>query len=263
MTSRSNVLLWTLSVLVLAFLWSPLLVILVVSFDTSNYLAFPPQGFTLDNYAAVLANRDFVSGFAISLVTGLIVSLVATTLGVLAALGIRRARGRAAGALSTFILSPLLMPSVVLGLALMLVFARLQLVDTRLGLVLAHTVITLPYAFRTVLASLETYNASSEDAARVLGARPFTVFRRVTLPLIRPGVASALVLGFLVSFDESVISLFVTGRQTRTLPVVLLNYIEVQADPVVAALSVVLVAISVVVMLIVNRIVGLRAAVRA
>ncbi|WP_150461841.1 ABC transporter permease [Nesterenkonia ebinurensis] len=263
MSKLSQWTLWPMSILVLLFLWSPMGVILIVSFDTSNYLAFPPQGFTWDNYIGVFENSDFIDAFVVSLSAGMGVALLATTAGTFAALGARSTDNRWVGLLSTFIMSPLLMPNIILGLAMMLVFARLQLLDTITVIVVAHTVITMPYAFRTTTASLQTYDSSSEAAARVLGASPFTVFRRVTLPLIRPGVVSALVLGFLISFDESVISLFITGRENPTLPVVLLNYIEMSADPVIAALSVLLVLMSALIMLLINKIFSLRAVVRA
>lgn len=260
---RRHTLLWPLALLGLVFLWLPILVIVVVSFDTSNYLAFPPAGFTLQNYLEVFQDQEFVDAFVLSTWMGLVVAMVSTGLGVTAALGARRLPARLSGAVSAFVLSPLLMPSVVLGLAMMLVYARIELLGTATGIMLAHVVITLPYTFRVVLASLETYDASSEDAARVLGAPPLTVFRRITLPLITPGVASALVLSFLVAFDESVIVLFISSRSTTTLPVALLQHVEVSADPVVAALSVILVLISAAVMVVVNSLFGLRRAVAA
>ncbi|KAB1664656.1 ABC transporter permease [Pseudoclavibacter sp. CFCC 13611] len=256
---------WTLRVLALIgylFLWSPLIVVVIISFDTSRFLAFPAQGFTFANYAKVFAEGDFLSGFLTSLLVGAIVAVAATACGTLAALALRR-RPRGSGAVIALLTSPLVVPHVVLGLALLMVFSQWRLTDSVWGIVLAHAVITLPYTFRSVMASLETADVSSENAARVLGAGPLTVVRRVTLPLLRPGVTAALIFGFLVSFDESVISLFISGRHTTTLPVELLNYVEVKADPTVAALSVLLVLLSIIVMVVVNRILDVRKVLRA
>jgi putative spermidine/putrescine transport system permease protein len=175
-------------VAIFAFLWLPILVIFVVSFDTSTFLRFPPQGFTLDAYATVFSTPAFVNGLWTSLIIAVFATAITLVVSTAAALVFTRARFRGAGAAQAFFLSPLLVPNIVLGLALLLFFAPLGLTDGYLGLVLAHVVLCIPYAVRTITVSLTTVDVSSEDAARVLGASRFVTFRRVTLPLIRPGI---------------------------------------------------------------------------
>lgn len=235
------------------FLLAPLIVVLVVSFDTSPFLTFPPKGFSFQSYVGVLHNEAFLRGFQVSLVVGLVVTVLATGLGVAAALALTRHRFAGRGAAAGFFVSPLLMPHVVLGLALLLLLGPAGLTATYPGLVLAHLGITVPYVIRTVVASLSTADTRCEEAARVLGADAFTTFRRVTLPLIRPGVLAGAVISFLISFDEAVISMFITGPATSTLPVELMHYVEYRTDPQVAALSVCLVVISVVAVVLVER----------
>jgi len=241
------------------FLLAPIVVVLVVSFDNRPYLSFPPQSWSLDSYRQVLQNQSFLKAFHVSLVVGAIAALLSLAAGVGVALALRRpARGR--DAVQALFMSPLLVPNIVLGVALLLVLSSLGLLDSYLGLVLAHVGITLPYVVRTVSLSLKSVDARCEEAALTLGAPPRVVFWRVTLPLIRPGVIAGGVIAFLISFDEAVISLFVTGTRTSTLPVEVYRYIEYRTDPQVAALSALLIAVSVVVVLLVERLLGLRRA---
>lgn len=244
------------------FLLAPILVVLVVSFDTSPYLAFPPTGFSFHSYALVFSNDGFLRGFQVSVVVGLVVAVLATVIGTLASLALVRRRFRGRGAMGALFLSPLLVPHVVLALALLLLFSPVRLTDTYPGLVLAHLGITIPYTIRTVSASLATADTRCEEAARVLGAGPFTTFRRVTLPLIRPGLVAGAVTSFLISFDEAVISLFVTGSRVSPLPVQILKYVQYRTDPQVAALSVYVILLSVLVVVVVERTLGLRRVLR-
>jgi putative spermidine/putrescine transport system permease protein len=249
--------------LVYAFLWLPILVIVVVSFDTSTFLRFPPRSFSLNSYAVVFQTPEFTSGLASSLIIAVIATALTLLLATLAALAFVRFPFPGSGAIQGFFLSPLMVPHIILGLAMLLLFSPLGLTDSYLGLILAHVVIVLPYALRTIMVSLSTTDAACEDAARVLGASRTRTFLRVTLPLVRSGLVAGGILSFLVSFDEAVVSLFLTGFSVRTLPVALLNHMETQAGPEVAALSVLLVAFSVILVLIVERVSGLSRALRA
>ena len=163
--------------------------------------------------------------------------------------------------MAALITAPLLLPTIVIGLALLIEFVSYGLLGSWTGLVLAHLTITLPYAVRVLSTALSTLPAGIEDAASSLGASPWRVFRRVTLPLMLPGVVATAAITFLVSFDEVVISLFVVGPQLTTLPVALFRYVESRTDPVVAALSTVLVVLTMAIVLILDRAVGLRRAV--
>jgi putative spermidine/putrescine transport system permease protein len=244
------------------FVLAPILVVLVVSFDTSPYLVFPPTGFSFHSYALVFSNHGFVRGFQVSVVVAVVVAVLATTIGTMASLALVRRRFRGRAAMSALFLSPLLVPHVVLALALLLLFSPVALTDTYPGLILAHLGITIPYTIRTVSASLATADTSCEKAARVLGAGPVTTFRRITLPLIRPGLVAGAVTAFLISFDEAVIALFVTGNRVSPLPVQILQYVQYRTDPQVAALSVYVILLSVLAVAVVERTLGLRRALR-
>ncbi|MCK1817936.1 ABC transporter permease [Streptomyces carpaticus] len=244
------------------FLLAPVIIVFIESFDTSTYLRFPPQGFSLEPYRQVFANPDFQAGLKVSAVTAATTTLLALLCGVPAALALTRLRFRGRGAVEAAFLSPLLVPNIVLGLALLILFAPIPLTDTYWGLILAHLGVTIPYVVRTVTAALAGADPRAEEAAATLGAGPFTVFRRVTLPAIRPGLFSGGIIAFLLSFDETVISLFVSGHTVRPLPVAVLQYVEYRSDPSIAALSVCLVLLSVVAVVLVERGLGLRRSLR-
>lgn len=249
--------------LIYLFLLAPLLVVLVISFDTRPYLAFPPAGFSLGSYVAAAKNPAFMHAFGVSVVAGLIAALLALAAGVPAALVLTRQRFRGREALATLFLSPLLVPHIVLAVGVLLVLAPIHLLDSYTGLVMAHVGITIPYVIRTVSLSLAAVDPRCEEAARVHGASPLTVFRRVTLPLAAPGLIAGGVIAFLVSFDEAVIALFITSERVRTLPLEIFKYIEFRTDPQIAALSMMLILVSMALMTLVERVVGLRKALRS
>jgi len=153
--------------------------------------------------------------------------------------------------------APLLLPSSVLGLAILLVFGRLELLGTFTGLVIAHLIVTTPYVIRIMITAFSTLPPSVEEAATMLGASPFTVFRRITLPLMMPGLVASAALSFLLSFDEVVISLFITGPRMTTLPVEIFNYVESRTDPMTASISVVLIAATLLIIFVIERTLGL------
>jgi putative spermidine/putrescine transport system permease protein len=244
------------------FLLAPILMVVVISFDTQSTMSFPPQGFTFQWYERLAQNAEFIQGFQVSAVVGAGVALLALLIGVPVAVALTRHDFRFRDAMSGFFLSPLMVPAIVLGLALLLVLAPLKITGTYGGLIVAHLAITVPYVVRTTSMSLMTMNRSCEEAARTLGASPWRTFTRVTLPLIAPGVLAGGVIAFLISFDEAVISLFVVGPQATTLPVEIFHYVESRTDPQIAALSVVLIAISVLFMVIIERAAGLKKVLR-
>ncbi|GMA27218.1 ABC transporter permease [Arenivirga flava] len=240
------------------FLLAPLLIVVVIAFSSNQYLSFPPEGFTLRWFAELPQQAGFMQGLQTSLITASAATLIVLVIGVSAALALDRYDVPGKAALSSFFLSPLLVPTIVIALGLVLVLGPLGLTNTYESIVLGHIGITLPYVVRTTLMSLATSDTSCEEAARVLGANAFTVFRRVTLPIIRPGVIAGGVIAFIVSFDEAVISLFVAESGRPTLPVQILRYVEYSADAAVAALSVVLIVFSAVVVVVVERLMGLK-----
>ena len=252
----------SLIVVLYLFLLAPVLVVLVMSFDTQSFMAFPPQGFTLDWYARLTENAAFIKGFQVSAVVAISATALATAIGVPAALALTRHRFRGRGGVSSLFLAPLMVPTVVLGLALLLTLSPWGLTGSYPGLILAHLAITTPYIVRTTAMSLMTADLACEEAARILGANAWTTFRRVTVPLALPGILGGAVIAFIISFDEAVISLFVVGSSATTLPVEIYKYVQFRSDPQIAALSVVLILISLIFVVLIERIIGLGRALR-
>jgi putative spermidine/putrescine transport system permease protein len=247
-------------VLLYAFLLAPLAVVLLTSFSNDGFLAFPPRHWGIAGYRALLDNAPFQAGLQRSLVLAVTVTLATLLIGTASAFAIARYSFRGRGVLLAVFTAPLLMPTIVLALALLLVFARIGLLATFPGLVLGHCLVALPYVIRIVLTALRGIPATLEDAAATLGARPFQVFRRVTLPLMRPGLIAAAALAFLASFDEVVISLFLVGPRVTTLPIEVFHYVEYRADPQVSALSVVLIGFTVALIVVIERSIGVMRA---
>ncbi|MGW9022518.1 ABC transporter permease [Leucobacter chromiiresistens] len=244
--------------IVYLFLLAPIIAVVIISFNDSKSLAIEFGAPSFQWYQSILENSELMDGARVSLITAVITAVVVLLLGVPVALAIARYEFPGKAAISGFFLSPLLVPGVVLGLGLLLVFQPVGLVGTYPGIVLAHFGVTVPYVIRTTLSSLTTSDMRCEEAARVHGANSFTTFRRVTLPIIAPGILAGGVMAFIISFDEAVISLFVAGSGHTTLPVEMFRYLQYRSDPGLAALSAILIALSVVIVLIVERAVGLR-----
>lgn len=240
-----------------AFLLAPLIVVLPISFSGDAFMTFPPTSWSVKWYPAIFANSKMTAAFWTSLVLAAVVTTISLAIALPAAYALVRLKPAGAEVLSSLFTAPLLLPTIVLGLAILIVFARLGLLATFPGLVLAHLVVTLPYALRVLTTALATLPIAVEEAASTLGASPFTVFRRITLPMMKSGLIGTTALCFLVSFDEVVLSIFMTGPRISTLPVAMYHHVEQQADPLVAALSVLLVVLSLVVVLVVDRTSGL------
>ena len=243
------------------FLLAPVILVVPLSFSSANNLVWPPPGWSLRWYGAMVREAGLMQAAWNSLVLAAGVAGACLLLGTPAALALARGRFPGREALLALITAPLLLPTIVLGLALLLVFVSTGLLGTWAGLVLAHLTITLPYAVRVLSTAVATLPADLEDAARSLGAPPARVFWRITLPLLMPGVVATAAITFLVSFDEVVISLFVVGPRLTTLPVALYRYVEARTDPLVAAVSTVLVALTMMVVMVLDRLVGLRRAI--
>jgi putative spermidine/putrescine transport system permease protein len=251
---------WPLRVLVVAlyiYLLAPIVIVAPLSFSNDSYMTFPPESWGVRWYVALFQHKGFIQAFWVSLSIASTVTVLSLLAGIPAAYVIARHRFRGLEFALNLFTAPLLLPSIVLGLAILLVFVRLELLGTVPGLVLAHLVVTTPYVIRITVTALSTLPPSVEDAAATLGAAPFTVFRRVTLPLMAPGLVASAALSFLISFDEVVISLFVTGPRLTTLPVEIYTYVESQTDPMAAAVSVVLVVATLLVILLIERTLGL------
>ena len=202
-----------------------------------------------------------MNAFRTSLGLAATVTALSLAIAVPAAYAIVRLDFKGRDWLMSLFTAPLLLPSIVLGLAILLIFIRADLIGTYPGLITAHLVVTLPYALRILATALATIPPGIEDAAASLGAPPLTVFRRITLPQMLPGLFAAASLSFLVSFDEVVISLFVVGPRLSTFPVEIFRYVETRTDPLIAAASVILILGTLAFVVILERTIGFTRAV--
>ncbi|ANH07101.1 ABC transporter permease [Shinella sp. HZN7] len=251
---------WPMRILVFVlfvYLLAPVILVFPLSFSGDQVLRFPPSFWSTRWYSALFANSQMLKAFWTSLSLAAIVTALSIVIAVPAAWVMTRLKFTGRDLLFNLFTAPLLLPTIVLGLAILIVFASFGLLATMQGLVFAHLVVTLPYALRVLAVSLSTQDRACEEAARTLGAKPLTVFFRVTVPMLTPGIVAAAALCFLVSFDEVVITLFLTGPRISTLPVELYNYVYNQADPLVAAASALLILLTLAVIMIVERAMGL------
>ncbi|MCT8268465.1 ABC transporter permease [Afifella sp. JA880] len=245
------------SVLFATFMLAPLVVVIGVSFTPEGFLEFPPSGLSLRWFRAILDNPDFIEAAWISLQLGVASATVSSIFAVPAALAIGRGRFPGRDVLQAFFLSPLTVPTVVLGIAFLRFLSFLNVNGTFVGLMLCHAIIIMPFILRLVLASVTGLDRSQEQAAVSLGASDWTVFRRVTLPAIMPGVIGGWVLAFITSFDELTVTVFIVSPTTTTLPVRLFSHITQTTDPLVASISTVAILFTVGLMFLVDRIYGL------
>ncbi|QQP90659.1 ABC transporter permease [Skermanella sp. TT6] len=238
-----------LSAAVIAFILLPLAGIVWVSFFSNRILTFPPEGYTLAWYVRAWEMDTFREGFATSVQTAACAAVISLALGVPASLALARGRFPGRDAIQTLLLAPMIVPGIVGGAALFIAFIELevlfdrQIAGTLGGLLIAHGLIALPWTVRLVTASLAGMDRSVEEAAASLGASPLTVFRRVTLPAIRPGIVAAALFSFVISFIDLEKSIFLVGAGRTTLQIALVNYLEWNLDSTVAAVATVQIAI--------------------
>lgn len=229
------------NMLILLYLMAPVIVVVATAFTTTAYPVFPPQGFTLQWFQRFLGMPEFTDAIQRSALLASWSTLVATVLGTFSALSLTRYRFRGREAISAFMLSPILFPTIVFGLALLVFYSRVGLSGSFTGLIIAHSILTTPFVIRLVMASLAEFDPAVEEAARNLGAGWWRTFLQVTLPLIRPGVLAGAVFAFIISFDELVVTLFLAGPDMTTLPVRIYTYVEFSSDPTISAISTMLI----------------------
>ena len=245
--------------LALGFILLPLILVTWLAFFRQEIPSFPPEGYSLQWFGAVLNNKSFVAGFILSFQVGVTATLIGLALAVPASLAIARRRFAGQGSANTLLLMPLIVPGVVLGASIYVfqieteIATGLPLLGTTAGLIAAHALIVIPWAARLVTASLAGFDPTIEEAAKNLGAPPWTVFRRITLPAIRPGIVAAALFGFVTSFGNLEMSLFLVGAGRTTLPIAILQYLEWKIDPTVAAVSVMQIALIGVAMIVTDR----------
>ncbi len=247
--------------LVYVLILAPIVVVVMLAFSADNFILFPPSGYSLRWFRQLAGNGPLLAALWLSVQIAAVVTVLSLVVGVPAALALAKGRFPGKDALTSFFLAPLLLPTLITGLALLLFFSPLRLTATLPGLVLGHMTVTVPFVIRMMATALANLPDDIEAAAATLGATPWRVVRRVTLPLATPGLIACACLSFLLSFDETVISLFIAGPRASTLPVEMVRYVEGRTDPLIAALSVVLIVATLAVVLVVERLVGVARAV--
>lgn len=235
----------------------PVVVIVASAFNAGATPAFPPDGFSLRWFEAFAADQAFVDAAISSLVIAGVASVLSVTVGLPAALWVSRTRSRLGVVMEAFLLSPLMLATIVLGVAILQVLVVVGVPTSPLAISLGHTIIGTPYVARLVLASLAGAPGECERAARSLGAGPLRAFTSITLPLARSGVVAGGLFALLVSLDDVNIALFLSDVNTTTLPVRTLSYIEQNADPLASAVSAVMVFVVLGFMMIADRVFGI------
>ncbi len=223
--------------LLLLFLLAPVMVLIPMSLGSAEIAEFPPRSLSLDQYRKFLDSRPWLQSAATSVRVGLATTVAATTLGTMAAFGLVRGTFRGKAALSALLIAPRFVPIIITALAFYALFAKLRLIGSEWGLILAHTILACPYVIIIVSATLRGFDRSLEQASRTLGAGPVRTVIEITLPLIRPGMVSAALVAFMMSFDEIVVAIFISGTRAVTLPKRMWDSLTYEMEPTLPAIS--------------------------
>jgi putative spermidine/putrescine transport system permease protein len=253
----------TASVVAFLLILAPILIVVVAAFSPGDYFEFPPPGLSLRWFVEFFRLDNMRNAFVLSLRLALFSATIATILGTMGAIFLARRRGVIAGLLQSLFLAPLVFPTIILGLALLLLYKTIGL-PVFPGLLLAHCVIGMPYCFRTVLGSVQALDPALEEAGQSLGAGPISSLFLITLPLIWQGVLSGWLFAFIVSFGELNTALFLSGPGLTTLPIEIFSYLQFQGSQlVIAAASTLQIAMIVVMVAAIERIVGVGRIIRS
>jgi putative spermidine/putrescine transport system permease protein len=247
----------------LVLIFAPIVVVLLLSFNGSDTIAFPPHSFSLRWFRAFLDSAEMRGAFGLSFGLALLTATVSTALALLGATYLARQRGKLAALLEVLFIAPLVFPAIILGLALLLLYRTFNM-PIFAGLVIAHVVVCFPYALRSIYAALQSFDWSLDEAALSLGANPWRVFMLVVVPIIWPSIMVGWMFAFIVSFGEANVVLFLTGPGVTTLPLEIFSYLQFQGDQlVVAAASALQVGVVVLFLLIAQQVLGAKNMVRA
>jgi len=245
-------------VIMALFLVAPIVVVVIAAFTSGDFITFPPQSFSVRWFDKVLSDPEFISPLWNSVRLGATATIVASALAVPAAMALVRGNVRRRRLIESLLLAPLSLPTIILAVGLLFFTAQIGLGASFTSLVIGHVVIVIPYVLRTVLGVYMSANHEAEDAAKVLGANPLQAFGHVTLPTIWPGILAGGIFAFLMSFDEVAVSILLSNTDTTPLPVSILSYLVYNYDPSVAAISTIQIAIVILVLLILERVFGIR-----
>ncbi|MGC5325939.1 ABC transporter permease [Brevibacillus sp. SYSU BS000544] len=227
--------------IILVLMVAPILVIVPLSFSSEVAFTFPPPDYSTKWYDSFLNNDQWMEGMGRSIIISLLTAVVATVLGTMAALAVDRLSFPGKKIFMNLIVAPMIFPVVVVGIALYHSFSIYKLTNTITGLVLAHSILAIPIVFVTVLAGLKGVDRNLEFAALSLGSTPIGAFFRITLPIIRSSVFAGALFALITSLDEVVVTIFVAGAKTKTLPIVMWENMRTQVDPTIAAVSAILI----------------------
>ena len=229
---------------VTVFLLLPTILIVPMSFGPDQYLRFPPNGFTLHWYEAYFKDADWIGATLFSVKIAVLTALAATLIGTLVSVALVRGRLPLKRVFELLVVGPVIVPNIALAIAMFLVFDRLRLTGTTFGFVTAHTALAMPFVVFTILASLYRFDSNLERAALSCGANPLQAFVLVTLPQIAPGIVSAALFAFIISFDEPVVSFFISNLDNRSLPRKMFEDIDYNISPTLAAVATMLTALT-------------------
>lgn len=247
------------SVLTICFLVLPILVAVPLAFSDARTLIFPPPGFSLRWFESFFSRGDFISGLVVSLISATVSTILVTIIAGAAAYGVVRMRGPKKRMVDLFLSTPLLIPVLVIGVAMLFFLARLRISGTIPGLILGHTMLSLPLVFLIIVAALENYNPNLEEAAANLGAPPLLVFWEAILPQARTGLAAGAALAFVISMADTTMGLFLRGPGATPLPAAMIAYMTTRTDPIIGSSAVVFLCISILFLVIINRLIGFEA----
>lgn len=257
---KPDLLAWGLGLFVvmfMIFLLLPIIAVVVVSFSSATYIAFPMPGLSLRWYARIFEYRPFIDSLIVSLQIAIGSAALGIVFGVPAALWVARSRTALAAMVGNLLLAPISVPAIVLGFSLLYLLSAIGFGISFFALLISHTVVAIPYIARTVLAVYRAIPPDFEEAASVLGATRWQTLYHTTLPLIRPGIFAGSLFAVLISLDNLPLSFFFGTAQANTLPVVMLSYMQSQFDPSIAAISTVQMLIAVAALLVLNATYGI------
>ncbi|MFJ5768805.1 ABC transporter permease [Psychrobacillus sp. NPDC093180] len=244
------------AVISIIYILIPLLVVIPASFTSANYPSFPAQGFSFMWYTKILERPEFIEALGNSAKFAFMAALFSVIFGTLGAIAIAKYEIPGKSYITTLLTAPLSVPQLVLGIALLIYFTPMMLAGTPTGFLIAHIIICIPYVIRLVLTGLSGFDYNLERAATILGANPLVVFWKVTLPLIRPAIISGGLFAFLTSFDNVTVSLFMVSSTMRTLPLEIFSHMQDAYDPLIASVSSLVIFISVILILILEKLQG-------
>ncbi|MFK9094838.1 ABC transporter permease [Bacillus salipaludis] len=244
------------AIITIIYILIPLIVVIPASFTSASYPSFPPEGFSFQWYTKLLDRPEFMEAMMNSVKFALFAAFFSVLFGTLGAMAIAKYDIPGKTYITALLTSPLSVPQLVLGIALLIFFTPLMLAGTSTGFLLAHIIICIPYVIRLVLTGLSGFDYNLERAASILGANPFVVFWKVTVPLIRPAIISGGLFAFLTSFDNVTVSMFMISPDMRTLPIEIFSQMQDAYNPIVASVSSVVIFISVILIVILEKMQG-------